>query len=82
METMIGRVTHYYPKVGVAVVVLQDHLSAGDMIHITGPHEDFHQSVSSMEIDHEKITEAGKGDDIGIKVTRRVHTGDLVYRET
>ncbi|HOX34375.1 MAG TPA: hypothetical protein P5217_07230 [Methanoregulaceae archaeon] len=82
METMVGRVTHYYPKVGVAVVVLEDHLAFGDMIHIRGPYEDFHQTVSSMEIDHEKITAAGKGDDIGVKVTHRVHTGDIVYRET
>jgi len=82
METVIGRVAHYYPKVGVAVVILDDHLAFGDMIHIRGPHEDFHQTVSSMEIDHEKITEAGKGDDVGLKVTHRVHNGDVVYRET
>ena len=82
METMIGRVTHYYPKVGVAVVILEDHLAFGDMIHIKGPHEDFHQVVSSMEIDHEKITEARRGEDIGVKVTHPVHSGDEVYRET
>ncbi len=82
METMVGKVTHYYPKAGVAVVVLEDHLAFGDMIHIRGQNDDFHQTVSSMEIDHEKITEAGQGDDIGIKVTRRVHTGDTVFRET
>lgn len=82
METMIGRVTHYYPKPGVAVVILEDHLAFGDMIHIKGPHDDFHQTVSSMEINHEKITEARVGEDIGIKVSHRVHTGDTVYRET
>jgi len=82
METMIGRVTHYYPKVGVAVVVLEDHLAFGDLIHIKGPSDDFHQTVGSMEIDHEKITDADKGDDIGIKVNQRAHPGDSVYRET
>lgn len=82
METMVGRVTHYYPKVGVAVVVLDDHLAYGDLIHIKGAHDDFHQTVSSMESDHERIMEAGKGEDIGIKVTQKVHEGDIVYRET
>ena len=82
METMIGRVTHYYPKVGVAVVVLEDHLAFGDQIHIKGPNDDFHQTVSSMELDHEKILEAQGGQDIGIKVNQRVHEGDSIYRET
>ena len=82
METMVGRVAHYYPKAEVAVVILEDHLAFGDMIHIRGPQEDFHQTVSSMEIDHKKVHEAEKGDDIGIKVVHRVHSGDIVYRET
>ena len=82
METVIGRVTHYFPKVGVAVVILDDHLASGESIHIRGPHDDFHQTVSSMEVDHQRITEAGKGQDIGIRVIQRVHEGDLVYRET
>ncbi len=82
METMIGRVTHYYPKVSVAVVVLDGHLAYGDMIHIRGHSDDFHQIVNSMEQDHQRITEAEKGQDIGIRVEKRVHEGDIVYRET
>ena len=82
METMIGKVTHYYPKVGVAVVILEDQLVSGDMIHIKGAHEDFHQTVTSMEIEHQPIAEAGKGQDIGIKVIQKVHPGDVVYRDT
>jgi hypothetical protein len=82
METMIGKVTHYYPKAGVAVVILEDRLISGDTIHIKGAHEDFHQTVTSMEIEHQTIAEATKGQDIGIKVIHRVHPGDLVYRDT
>jgi len=78
---MIGRVTHYYPKIGVAAVILDDHLARGDRIHIHGPHDDVHQSVTSMEIDHIPIGVAEKGADIGIKVIERVHEGDFVYRE-
>jgi hypothetical protein len=81
METMIGKVTHYYPRVSVAAIVLNDHLGRGDRIHIRGPHDDIHQAVTSMELDHTPIDEACSGQDIGVRVTGRVHEGDLVYRE-
>jgi putative protease len=82
METMIGKVIHYYPRIGVAAVVLEGHIAKGDTVHICGPHEDFYQPVTSMEIEHTPIAEAEKGQDIGIRVTRRVHEGDIVYRES
>jgi putative protease len=79
METMIGKVTHYYPKISVAAVVLEDHIAKGDLIHIRGPHDDLHQSVTSIEIEHVPREEAEPGQDIGIKVTERVHAGDVVF---
>jgi putative protease len=81
METMIGKVTHYYPKISVAAVILEDHLAQGDRIHIYGLHDDVHQSVSSIEIEHVPVKEADRGQDIGIKVNGRVHEGDVVFRE-
>ena len=82
METMVGRVIHYYPKIGVAAVILEDHLAQGDRIHICGPHDDVHQSVTSIEIEHVPIREAERGQDIGIMVKERVHEGDVVFRES
>jgi hypothetical protein len=81
METMVGKVIHYYPKIGVAAVILEDHLEQGDRIHIYGPHDDIHQSVTSIEIEHVPIREADRGQDIGIAVRARVHEGDVVFRE-
>jgi len=81
METMIGRVIHYYPKIGVAAVVLEGHIAKGDHIHILGAHDDIRLSVGSMEMGHVPIREAESGQDIGIKVSGRVHEGDIVYRE-
>ena len=71
METMVGKVIHYYPKIGVAAVILENHLAQGDQIHIYGPHDDVHQSVSSMKIEHVPIKETDRGQDVGIKVTGR-----------
>ena len=82
METMIDKVIHYYPKISVAAVILEDHIAKGDRIHIRGPHDDLHQSVTSIEIEHMPIEEAGPGQDVGIKVTERVHEGDVVFRES
>lgn len=81
METKIGRVTHYYPKISVAAVVLDGHIARGDRIHIRGPHDDVHQSVTSMELEHVPVHEADTGQDIGIKVIERVHEGDVVFLE-
>ena len=78
---MIGRVTHDYPKISVAAVVLDKHLEKGDRIHIYGPHEDVYQTVTSMELDHVPIREADQGQDIGIRVAHRVYEGDVVFRE-
>lgn len=82
MQTMIGTVIHYYPKIEVAAVILMDHLTRGDRIHIHGPHENFEQPVTSMEREHTPIAEADEGQDIGIKMSQRVHIGDRVYRDT
>ena len=81
METMVGKVIHYNPKIGVAAVILKNHLAQGDQIHIYGPHDDVHQSGSLMEIEHVPIKEANRGQDVGIKVTGRVHPGDMVFCE-
>lgn len=81
METVIGKVSHYYPRVSVAAIVLSDHLARGDHIHIHGPHDDIHQTVTSMEYEHNPIMEADPGQDIGIRVSERVHEGDLVFKE-
>ncbi len=81
METLIGKVIHYYPKIGVAAVILEDHLAQGDRIHIYGPHDDVHQSVTSIEIGHVPIKKADRGQNIGITVKERVHEGDVVFRE-
>ena len=82
METVIGRVSHYYPKISVAAVILEGHVAKGDRIHIRGPNDDVHQTITSMELGHVPVDEAENGQDIGIRVTARVHEGDIVLRET
>jgi putative protease len=82
MEVRIGRVTHYFNRIGVAVVDLdpQGELSMGDRIHILGNTTNFEQTVSSMEIDHQIVESVQAGDDVALKVDSRVRAGDEIFR--
>lgn len=77
---LIGRVSHYFNNINVAVLELTDFLSVGDKIRITGGEVDFTQEVESMEVDHKKIMKAGKGDSVGLKVPQKVREGYKVYK--
>jgi len=83
MKTKIGKVVHYYNGIGVAVVALDLVLMDGDRITITKRNglTNFNQIVESMEINHERIHEAGGGYTIGLKVKQRVRVNDSVYKE-
>jgi len=79
-EKLIGKVTHYFGKIGVAVIELDDTLKVGDEIRIVGGETDFTQTVESMEMEHKKIEEARAGDSIGLKVSQKVREGYKVYK--
>ena len=76
----IGKVTHYFGKVSVAVVELTATISVGDRIAFKGSNSDFEQVVASMQIDHEDIETAQAGQAVGLKVDNRVKGGDVVYK--
>lgn len=78
---LIGKVTHYFGNIGVAVIELEDTLKVGDTIRITGGTDtDFTQAIESMEIEHEKVQVAKAGDSIGLKVVQKVREGYKVYK--
>jgi putative protease len=77
----IGKVTHYYDKIGVAVVELDGGLAAGDKIKFSRGGEDlFEQKVGSIQIEHEKLDSAKKGQVVGLKVDQEVKEGAEVYK--
>lgn len=76
----VGEVTHYYTRIGVAVVRVTAPIKVGDQIAIKGYTTDFEQTVESMQIEHEAVEKAKLGDLIGLKVVNRVRKGDIVYR--
>ena len=82
MEKYIGKVTHYFTRIGVAVLELEEGLAVGDTIHICGHTTDFVQQVESLEVEHRKLQAAGAGADVALKVEERVRSGDNIYKVT
>ena len=79
-EKPIGKVTHYFGKIGVMALDLTDKLSVGERIHIKGHTTDVILTVDSLQIEHASVPEAKAGDSVGIKVGEKVRPGDMVYR--
>jgi len=76
----IGKVTHYYGKLGVAIIKLSGELRVGDKIKIEGNKIELDQTVDSMEVDRKKMDEARAGDEVGIKVDQKISEGAIVYK--
>lgn len=79
-EIMIGKVSHYYTHIGVAIVEVSGTMRIGDTIHIKGHTTDFTQRVESMQVEHAQIPEATAGQSIGVKVIAHVRQHDVVYK--
>lgn len=78
-EKLIGKITHYFDKISVAIVELSGVLKEGERVHIKGSSTNFEQDISSIQIEHENVKKAKKGDAIGVKVDEKVREGDEVY---
>ena len=81
MEEEIGRVTHFFPKIGVAVVeITAGGLKVGETIHIKGHTSDFTQTVESLRQENLSVPEVKQGVSAGMKVKEHVREGDRVYK--
>jgi translation elongation factor EF-1alpha len=76
----VGKVTHYYNKAGVAIVELSGALKVGDMLKFQGHGADFEQPADSIQVNHEQVQSASKGDVVGLKVVQDVKEGTEVEK--
>ena len=81
-EIAIGTVSDFFAKPVVAGITLTALLKVGDTIRIKGAHNDFTQTVASIQIEHNSVDQAQAGDAAGFKVSQKVHEGDKVYLVT
>lgn len=75
----VGTVTHYYDKIGVAIIKADKAIKTGDKLRFGEEDKGFIQEASSMQFDHKPIDQAKKGQEFGIKVDQKAKQGTPVY---
>ena len=79
MDNPIGKVVHYYDKLGVAIIDLdKGGLKLGDQIKFKRGDEEFGQKVESLQVDHKDVESVKKGDSFGVKVDKPTKVGTEV----
>lgn len=78
-EKLVGKITHYYGNLGVAVIELSDVLEVGQTVHIKGAHDDVTQEVAEMQYEHQQIQKGKPKQQVGLKVSQKIHENDQVY---
>jgi translation elongation factor EF-Tu-like GTPase len=82
-ETKVGIITHYFGRLGVAVIrATEGPIAVGDTIRIKGHTSDCTQVIESLEIEHHSVPRIEVGQDAGLKVRCHVHEHDEVLRVT
>lgn len=77
----IGRVTHYFPHVKAAAVMIErDNIKPGDTLYFKGHTTHFKQKLESLQIERQAVPQAGPGDEVGIQVRFRTREHDLVFK--
>ena len=80
-EQEIGYVSKFFGQISVAAIeITGGKLNVGDTIHIQGYTTDFKMEVNSIQIEHETVDTAKKGDSIGVKVSSKARRKDKVYK--
>lgn len=79
-KQFIGKITNYYPKIGVATIKLVSEIKLGDNIIVIGKSTGIVSSkVQRIEIKNSPVDKATKGQEIGIKLPL-VRKNEEVYR--
>ena len=75
----VGRVTHFFGGINVAIVKFNKNVKVGARLHFKGATTDFRETAKSMQFDHRPVAVAPKGKEVGVKVKSRAREGDFVY---
>lgn len=80
MDVQVGTISHYYDKIGVAVIeVTNQPLKVGDSVKISGHDQEFVQKIDSLQVEHKQLKEVKPGESCGLKVDQPVKEGDKVF---
>ena len=79
-KIFVGRIDHFYDRINVAALELEEELAVGDTISIENGEDSFKQKVTSMQINKKDVQKARKGDSVGIKTEQRAAAGSAIYK--
>jgi hypothetical protein len=79
MDVQIGKVIHFYDKIGVAVIAVTKPLKTGVTVKISGHDKEFTQEVASLQVEHKAVTQLARNKEGAMKVEQPVKEGDIVY---
>jgi putative protease len=78
-KDLVGKVIHYFDKIGVAVIKLGKALKVGDKVKFVHGESEFEQVIESMQLEHEQVDAGKKGQEVAIKVDEETKSGTAVY---
>jgi putative protease len=78
MEVQVGKVVHYYQKLNMAVLKLDQCLRLGDRVHFRGHSTDFHDRVTWLGIENQPVARGEAGRDVLMDVMEPVREQDAV----
>jgi hypothetical protein len=81
-EEPVGKIIHYYGKIGVGVIELSAPLAVGERIRVQAHGGPFEQAVQSLQLEHQSVPKAGAGQAVGLKLDRPAHEGNPVLKIT
>lgn len=79
-EKPIGKITHYFGNIKVGIIKLKKPIKIGDEIRIKGVTTNYKQKITSMQFNYKEIKITPINKEIGIKVSKKVREGDLIYK--
>lgn len=80
MEKEVGKITHWYDKLSVAVIKLSGSLKVGDKVKVKKGEEEFEETVSSIQLDHKDIATAKRDEEVAVKLSQKAKEGAVVFR--
>ena len=79
-KQFVGKISHYYPKIGVATIKLVSNIQVGNKIIVIGKTTGITNSkIERIEIKNAPVNKASKGQEIGIKIPL-VRKNEEVYK--
>ncbi|MBL7206118.1 MAG: hypothetical protein ISS36_00795 [Candidatus Aenigmarchaeota archaeon] len=75
----VGKISHYFTRIGVGVVEVEKPVRKGEWLKIEGFTTNMRQKANSIQHNRRDIKLANRGKSIGLKVNDRVRENDKVY---